>query len=124
MYMNYARHHWTKPGENPPLGLILCAEKGAEEARYALENLPNKILAAIWAHSCTLRKKCQTSAVQRKKSQKGRGPKLCSRPLLSTGKGGKPTTSASFGQRSRSKQVKKRGHVKDTITMTKGVSGC
>ena len=53
MNLNYARHHWTKPGENPPLGLILCAEKGAKEARYALENLPNKILAAIWAHFCT-----------------------------------------------------------------------
>ena len=89
MNLNYARHHWTKPGENPPLGLILCAEKGAEEARYALENLPNKILAAIWAHFCTLRKKCQTSAVQRKKSQKGRGLKLCSGPLLSSGGGGK-----------------------------------
>jgi len=89
MNLNYARHHWTKPGGNPPLGLILCAEKGAEEARYALENLPNKILAAIWAHFCTLRKKCQTSAVQRKKSRKGRGAKHRSRPLLSSGRGGK-----------------------------------
>jgi hypothetical protein len=26
-----------KPGENPPVGLILCAEKGAEEVHYALE---------------------------------------------------------------------------------------
>jgi hypothetical protein len=33
-----------KPGENPPVGLILCAEKGAAEAHYALDNLPNKIL--------------------------------------------------------------------------------
>src|ERR1035437_9446983 len=89
MNLNYARHHWTKPGENPPLGLILCAEKGAEEARYALENLPNKILAAIWAHFCTLHKKCQTSAVQRKKLRKGRGAKHRSRPLLSSGRGGK-----------------------------------
>jgi predicted nuclease of restriction endonuclease-like (RecB) superfamily len=46
MYLNYAREHWTKPGENPPVGLILCAEKGAAEAHYALDNLPNKILAA------------------------------------------------------------------------------
>ena len=30
----------------PAVGLILCAEKGAEEARYALDNLPNKVLAA------------------------------------------------------------------------------
>jgi hypothetical protein len=35
-----------KPGEDPPVGLILCAEKGASEAHYALDNLPNKVLAA------------------------------------------------------------------------------
>jgi predicted nuclease of restriction endonuclease-like (RecB) superfamily len=46
MYLNYARENWMKPGENPPVGLILCAEKGAAEAHYALDNLPNKILAA------------------------------------------------------------------------------
>ena len=45
LYLNYAREHWTKPGENPPVGLILCAGKGADEARYALEGLPNKVLA-------------------------------------------------------------------------------
>lgn len=46
LYLNYARAHWVKPGENPPVGLILCAEKGAAEAHYALEGLPNKVLAA------------------------------------------------------------------------------
>lgn len=46
MYLNYAREHWMKPGENPPVGLVLCAEKGAAEAHYALEGLPNKVLAA------------------------------------------------------------------------------
>ena len=46
LYLNYAREHWVKPGENPPVGLILCAEKGAAEAHYALDNLDNKILAA------------------------------------------------------------------------------
>jgi predicted nuclease of restriction endonuclease-like (RecB) superfamily len=46
LYLNYARENWMKPGENPPVGLILCAEKGAAEAHYALDNLPNKVLAA------------------------------------------------------------------------------
>src|SRR5579862_101575 len=45
LYLNYAREHWMKAGENPPVGLILCAEKGAAEAHYALDNLPNKVLA-------------------------------------------------------------------------------
>ncbi|GJI91648.1 PDDEXK nuclease domain-containing protein [Duganella hordei] len=46
LYLNYAHEHWTKPGENPPVGLILCAAKGAAEARYALDGLPNRIIAA------------------------------------------------------------------------------
>jgi len=33
-------------GRKSPVGLILCAEKGAAEAHYALDNLPNKVLAA------------------------------------------------------------------------------
>ena len=35
-----------RPGENPPVGLILCARKGHDVARYALESLGNKVLAA------------------------------------------------------------------------------
>ncbi len=46
MYLNYARQHWMKPGENPPVGLVLCTSKGSNEAHYALEGLPNKVMAA------------------------------------------------------------------------------
>lgn len=45
MYLNYAREHWTHSEENPPVGLILCAKKNAAVAHYALEGLPNKVLA-------------------------------------------------------------------------------
>lgn len=46
LYLNYAREHWTHPEENPPVGLILCAQKDHAVAHYALEGLPNKVLAA------------------------------------------------------------------------------
>ena len=39
LYCNYAREHWTLDGENPPVGLILCAQKD-------VEGLRNKVLAA------------------------------------------------------------------------------
>jgi predicted nuclease of restriction endonuclease-like (RecB) superfamily len=45
MYLNYAREHWTHPDENPPVGLILCAQKNEALAHYALEGLPNKVMA-------------------------------------------------------------------------------
>ncbi|ROT44235.1 YhcG family protein [Pusillimonas sp. NJUB218] len=46
MYCNYAKAHWAYPDENPPVGLILCADKGRALARYALESLPTTVMAA------------------------------------------------------------------------------
>lgn len=46
LYCNYAKEHWTFHDENPPVGLILCADKGHALARYALEGLPSKVMAA------------------------------------------------------------------------------
>ena len=46
LYLNYAREHWAQKGENPPVGLILCAQKDEAIARYALEGLPNKVMAS------------------------------------------------------------------------------
>ena len=46
LYLNYAREHWVRRDENPPVGLILCAQKDEAVARYALEGLPNKVMAA------------------------------------------------------------------------------
>ena len=44
-YLNYARQHWVREGENPPVGLILCSEKDEALAQYALEGLSNKVMA-------------------------------------------------------------------------------
>lgn len=45
VYLNYAKKHWTNEGENPPVGLILCSETNDALAEYALDGLPNKVLA-------------------------------------------------------------------------------
>lgn len=44
LYLNYALEKWTQPGENPPVGIILCAAKGESLVRYSTDNLPNKVL--------------------------------------------------------------------------------
>ena len=46
LYLNYAREHWMYADENPPVGLILCNRKDEAIAHYALEGLPNKVMAA------------------------------------------------------------------------------
>ena len=45
-YLNYARQHWVREGENPPVGLVLCSEKDEALAQYALEGLSNTVMAA------------------------------------------------------------------------------
>ncbi len=45
MYLNYAKEHWTMPGENPPVGWF-CAQERRGEAHYALTGLPNTIMAS------------------------------------------------------------------------------
>ncbi|MBU2507017.1 MAG: DUF1016 family protein [Bacteroidetes bacterium] len=46
LYLNYAKDKWTNKDENPPVGIILCTEKDSAVAKYALEGLPNKVLAS------------------------------------------------------------------------------
>ena len=46
LYLNYIRERWGCEGENPPVGLILCSQKDEAVAKYALEGLPNKVMAA------------------------------------------------------------------------------
>jgi hypothetical protein len=45
LYLNYAREQWMDPHEKPPVGLLLCSEKDAAVAHYALGNLSNQVLA-------------------------------------------------------------------------------
>lgn len=44
LYCNYARQHWMKPDEHPPVGLILCTDKDDALARYAMDGLGSKML--------------------------------------------------------------------------------
>ena len=46
LYLNYAREHWVREEENPPVGLVLCSQKDDALARYALDGLPNNVMAA------------------------------------------------------------------------------
>lgn len=46
LYLNYARAHWTNKDENPPVGLILCTQKDEAVARYSMDGINNKVLAA------------------------------------------------------------------------------
>ena len=46
LYLGYAAEHWTRPGENPPVGLVLCSRHNRAVAHYTIDRLSDKVLAA------------------------------------------------------------------------------
>lgn len=45
-YLNYLKDQVAYPEENPPIGIILCAEKDAEEAHYATAGLDKHLFVS------------------------------------------------------------------------------
>lgn len=46
LYLNYAKEHLMEPGENEPVGLILCSEKSDTVVRYAMGGINAKVFAS------------------------------------------------------------------------------
>ncbi len=46
LYVQYAREHWSRPEENPAVGLVLCAAKDDAVAHYALGGMKDRVLVA------------------------------------------------------------------------------
>ena len=46
MYLNYYANEVNDPGDNPPIGIILCTDKGNFDVQYALGGLSNQIFAS------------------------------------------------------------------------------
>lgn len=46
VYLNYYREHEMSPGDNPPVGIILCAQQNAALVRYATGGLPQPVFVS------------------------------------------------------------------------------
>lgn len=76
LYLNYAREHWMHTDENPPVGLILCAKKNEAVAHYALEGLPNKVMASEYKTALPNEKELARELQRTKKALDARVLKL------------------------------------------------
>ena len=76
LYLNYAREHWVREGENPPVGLILCSEKDEALARYALEGLPNNVMAGEYRITLPDEKLLASELDRTRQAMELRGPKV------------------------------------------------
>ncbi len=87
LYLGYAAEHWTHEDENPPVGLILCTEHNHAVARYTIDRVPDKVLAAeyrlvlpdeetlaaeIEKTQAMLEQRCELAGGKKTKSQKSK----------------------------------------------------
>ena len=46
LYLTYAKEHLTEPGENDPVGIILCSDKDDAVVHYSMGHMPAKVFAS------------------------------------------------------------------------------
>lgn len=46
LYLTYAKEHMMEPGENDPVGIILCSDKDDAVVRYSMGHMPAKVFAS------------------------------------------------------------------------------
>ena len=49
MYVHYYEHELMNPGDNPPIGIVLCTDKGTDLVRYTLSDSDKNIFAAKYS---------------------------------------------------------------------------
>lgn len=65
LYLNYAKQHLTEPGENDPVGIILCSGKDDAVVEYAMGDMNARVFASKYLTQLpdeeTLRKEIETT---------------------------------------------------------------
>ena len=47
-YVGYYKKNEMKPGDNPPVGILLCTDKGSQMVEYALSGMDNKLFVSTY----------------------------------------------------------------------------
>lgn len=80
LYLNYAKEHWMVPGENAPVGLILCSAKEEAIVKYALAGHASKVLAAEYRMALPAEKLLAEHVEQARQALTRRASRSLSRP--------------------------------------------
>lgn len=72
LYLNYAREHLTEPGENPPVGLILCSQKSDTVVRYAMGGINAQVFASKYLTDLPAEEELRAEVERTKRALAGR----------------------------------------------------
>jgi predicted nuclease of restriction endonuclease-like (RecB) superfamily len=72
LYLNYAREHLSEPGENPPVGLILCSQKSDTVVRYAMGGINARVFASKYLTDLPAEEELRAEVERTKRALAGR----------------------------------------------------
>jgi predicted nuclease of restriction endonuclease-like (RecB) superfamily len=72
LYLNYAREHLSEPGENPPVGLILCSQKSDTVVRYAMGGINAQVFASKYLTDLPAEEELRAEVERTKRALAGR----------------------------------------------------
>lgn len=76
LYLNYAREHLSEPGENPPVGLILCSQKSDTVVRYAMGGINARVFASEYLTDLPAEDELRAEVERTKRALAGRAGDL------------------------------------------------
>lgn len=47
-YVSHYKEHEMKPGDNPPIGILLCTRKGKKMVEYAIAGMDNQLFVSTY----------------------------------------------------------------------------
>jgi len=72
LYLNYARENLTEPGENDPVGLVLCSDKDDAVVHYAMGGINARVFASTYRTALPDEDTLRREALATKQALEGR----------------------------------------------------
>ena len=70
-YVSYYRENEMQPGDNPPIGILLCTRKGKKMVEYALAGMDNKLFVSTYMLQLPEKKTLENFLLKQLREQEG-----------------------------------------------------
>ncbi len=70
-YVSYYRENEMQPGDNPPIGILLCTRKGKKMVEYALAGMDNKLFVSTYMLQLPDKKTLENFLLKQLREQEG-----------------------------------------------------
>lgn len=72
-YVSYYKENEMQPGDNPPIGILLCTRKGKKMVEYALAGMDNQLFVSTYMLQLPDKKTLENFLIKQLQEQENKG---------------------------------------------------